>query len=84
MEDVIEGLSRAFCYEFRGDEVRHVVAWKANPEGQVEGKIAYLARSAMAWGREIRLRLYTSSRPSSIHSSSCSRKGVAVTKAYVY
>ena len=56
--NVIEGLSRAFCYEFRGDEVRHVVAWKANPEGQVEGKIAYLARSAMAWGREIRLRLY--------------------------
>ena len=56
--NVIEGLSRSFCYEFRGDEVRHVVAWKANPEGRVEGKIAYLARSAMAWGREIRLRLY--------------------------
>ena len=56
--NVIEGLSRAFCYEFRGDEARHVVAWKANPEGRVEGKIAYLARSAMAWGREIRLRFY--------------------------
>ena len=55
---VIEGLSRAFCYEFSGDSVRHVVAWKANPEGQVEGKIAYLGRSAMSWGREIRLRFY--------------------------